>query len=276
MQNGSEFKSDADSSQVNRDSFWSSFASGGIAGAIEVLLDHPLWTLKTRYQDDRIPKSEKFTINPRVLYRGWAPNMSSAIPITAMQVGTAAAIKAFRHNEDNPPSQMEIAAYNAAGGAFSAMISSPTELVISQQTSERGFFSTMKHIYQNHGFKCFGRGMAGTAIRDAKFTIGYGFAAPYLKEQFSQLMSEGQASMAGGAVAGVAVGVLSQPWDTLKTAQQTGSQLSLWKLAKEKVIQEGFSGMYKGSFWRMSRVASAVMIMGEVNQRVSKTLKPNL
>lgn len=275
MQNGPEFKESEDSRQGDQGSVWSSFLSGGISGAIEVLINHPFWTLKTRYQDDCIPSKEKFTVNPRILYRGWAPNMSSAIPITAMQVGVAEGIKAFRHDEDNPPSQIEMLAYSAAGGTCSATISGPTELIMAQQTSERGFFSTMKHIYLNQGVKGFLRGMTGTAIRDAKFTTGYGFAAPYMKEQFSELMSERQASLAGGAVAGITVGVLSQPWDTLKTAQQTGSQLPLWKLAKEKVIQEGVSSMYKGSFWRMSRVASAVMIMGEVNQRVSNALKPN-
>lgn len=273
MQNGPEFKSDADSSSKNQNSSWSSFISGGVSGAIEVLINHPFWTLKTRYQDDRIPKQEKFTANLRVLYRGWAPNMSSMIPITAMQVGTAAGIEAVCHDEDNPPSEMEKIAYNAAGGAFSAMVSGPTELIMSQQTAERGFFSTMKHIYESDGLKGFGRGMFGTAVRDAKFTIGYGFAAPYLKEKFSGMMSEGQASMAGGAIAGVTVGVLSQPWDTLKTAQQTGSELSLWKLAKEKLKKEGVAGMYRGSFWRMGRVASAVMIMGEVNQRANDYLK---
>lgn len=273
MQNGPEFKSGSDSNQEKQSSFASSFLSGGVSGAIEVLLNHPFWTLKTRYQNDAIPKKDKFTINPRVLYRGWIPNMSSMIPITAMQVGTAAGIEAFRHDEDNPASEMEKIAYNAAGGAFSAIVSGPTELVMAQQTSERGFYSTMRHIYQSEGLKGFWRGMFGTAIRDAKFTIGYGFAAPYMKDRFSEIMSEGQASMAGGAVAGVTIGVLSQPWDTLKTAQQTGSELSLWNLAKEKVSKEGISGMYKGSFWRMSRVASAVMIMGEVNQRISNSLK---
>ncbi|MCS5708819.1 MC/SLC25 family protein [Candidatus Berkiella cookevillensis] len=276
MQNGPEFKSDSDSLQEKKSILGSSLASGGIAGAVEVLIDHPFWTLKTRYQDDRIPPKEKFTFNPSVLYRGWLPNMSSTIPVTAMQVGTVAAISTFRHDDHNPPTEMEKIAYNAVGGGFSATISGPTELIMTQQTPERGFFATMKHIYANEGLKGFGRGMAGTAIRDAKFTVGYGFAAPYMKERFSQLMSEGQASMAGGAVAGVAVGVLSQPWDTLKTAQQTGSPLPLWALAKEKLRKEGISGMYKGSVWRMSRVASAVMIMGEVNQRVSNYLKPKI
>ena len=251
-----------------------SIITGGVAGAVEVGVDHPLWRLKTRYQDDSIPKNQKLTFDPRILYRGWIPNMLSMVPITAVQVGTAEALKSWFSNDGTPLSKIKAIAYNATGGAFSAIMSSPTELVMAQQTSDRGFIATFKHIYQTQGIKGLTKGMFGTSVRDAKFTVGYGFAGPYLKERFAEIMSEGQASVAGGATAGVGVAALSQPWDSLKTAQQTGSNLSCWELAKQKLKQEGIAGLYKGSFWRMSRVASATMLMSETADRVSAYLKP--
>lgn len=250
-------------------------AAGGIAAAIEVLLDHPFWTLKTRYQNDNIPKDQKFTLNPRILYRSFLPNIFSMMPITALQVGTAQGLKTALHpNEDNPPSDLNMLFYNAAGGAFSSLVSSPTELAMTRQTSQIGFSSTLKHIYQEHGCKGLTTGMFGTAMRDAKFTVGFGFGAPYLKNQFTPYMPENVAKVSGGICAGIICAFASQPWDTLKTIQQTHTKAfsPMLNLAKSTYQQEGIRGFYKGSGFRMGRVASAVMIMGEANERVNQYL----
>lgn len=272
MHNGPENKQS--SKQSTWDVLWQSTMSGGIAGAVEVLIDHPFWSLKTRYQNDSIPKHQKFTLDPRTLYRGFIPNVFSMVPITALQVTTAQGLKSLRHDSQNPPSEIQSLAYSATGGAVSSIVGGPTELAMAQQTQQRGFYKTLKHVYQTQGVRGLLRGLTGTAIRDAKFTVGYGFASPFAKEKLASYLSEPQAAVVGGVGSGVAVAALSQPWDTLKTAQQTGSNLPLLKLAKEKIKQEGIKGLYKGSFWRMSRVASAVMIMGEVNQRVNDYFKP--
>jgi hypothetical protein len=251
---------------------------GGIAGAAEVAADHPAWVLKTRYQDDRIPKNQKFTLNPRVLYRGFFPNIFSMAPITALQVSVSQGIKSMFHSPDNPPSDMESLSYSATGGAVSSLVGGPTELLMARQTQERGFFGTLRHTILERGWRGLLPGMGGTAVRDAKFTAGYGYGAPRLKEEFKEYMPENAASVAGGIGAGVPVALLSQPWDTLKTAQQTaeGEVLPMWKIAKQKMKEEGIKGFYKGSGWRMGRVASAIMIMGEVNERVNNWLKPKV
>ncbi len=251
---------------------------GGLAGAAEVAVDHPFWTLKTRYQNDNIPKKEKFTLDPRVLYRGFMPNILSMAPITAIQVSVTQGFKALFHSQSTPPSDMESLSYSAAGGAFSALVGGPTELLMARQTQNRGFFGTLKHVVQERGWRGLLPGMGGTAARDAKFTVGYGYAAPRLKETFTEYMPENTASVAGGLAAGLPVAALSQPWDTLKTMQQTGPTpvTPLWKLAKDTIVKEGFKALYKGSGWRMGRVTSAVMIMGEVNDRVNQMLKPKV
>ena len=216
-------------------------------------------------------------MDPRVLYRGFFPNVLSMAPITAIQVSVAQGLRSLFHSEtSNPPSNIEALSYSAAGGAMSALVGSPTELLMSQQTKDRGFFSTLKHIVRECGWRGLLPGMAGTAARDAKFTVGYGFASPFLKEKFEERMPEEAATIAAGLCAGLPVAALSQPWDTLKTAQQTGPApvTPLWKLAKDTIMKEGIRGLYKGSGWRMARVTSAVMIMGEVNEKVSQLLKP--
>lgn len=255
--------------------FFEATLGGGLAGAAEVAVDHPLWSLKTRYQNEQIPKNQKFTLDPRVLYRGFLPNIFSMVPISAIQVSVSQGLKSLGHTPSNPPSDLESLSYSAAGGAISALVGSPTELLMAHQTKDRGFFSTLIDIVRQRGLRGLLPGMSGTAMRDAKFTVGYGYASPRLKEEFSQYMHEDAAAVAGGLSAGLPVAALSQPWDTLKTRQQTGSTpvTPLWKLAKDIVAKEGIRGLYNGSAWRMGRVASAIMIMGEVNEKVGNWLK---
>ncbi len=266
----------------NWSAIYQAILGGAAAGAAEVAVDHPFWTLKTRYQNDQIPKAEKFTMDPRVLYRGFWPNILSMAPITALQVSVAAGLKSVFHRDNNhPPSELEALSYSAAGGAVSSIVGGPTEYTMAHQTAQRGFYSTLKDLIKMRGIRALFTGMPGTAVRDAKFTMGFGFGAPYLKEQATPYMPENAAAVVGGIGAGVPVAVLSQPWDSLKTAQQTAMSpegnhpvTPLWRLAKEKIQREGVAGLYKGSFWRMGRVTSAVMLMSEVNERVSSWLKP--
>ncbi len=263
---------------------WASIFSGGLAGASEVFFDHPFWTLKTRYQNDKIPKNQKFTLDPRVLYRGFMPNIFSMVPITALQVGISEGLSKLFHTPDvNPPSDLNALSYNAIGGGTSALVGGPTELAMAQQTKERGFFSTLKNIYTHHGFRGLAVGLPGTIMRDAKFTIGFGFLSPYIKNKLSPYLDDNAAKVGGGIGAGLPVAILSQPWDTLRTIQQTQMQLvekvtapitPMWEIAKKTVQKEGIRGLYKGCEWRMARVASAVCIMSEVNERTKEYMKP--
>ena len=57
-----------------------SLITGSVAGAVEVLVDHPLWTIKTRLQN-----GEPFSLKPSVLYTGILANAASMVPITAIK-----------------------------------------------------------------------------------------------------------------------------------------------------------------------------------------------
>lgn len=257
---------------------WTSIVSGGASAITEVGFDHPAWTLKNRCQDEAIPKTQKFTLDPRILYKGVIANLLSMVPITALQVSTAQSLKAVRHDVENPPTQMEALAYNATGGAVSALISGPTELGMIQQTQERGFIATIKHICSVNGIKGLARGMFGSAGRDAIFTMGYGYIAPQRKKKHMENgSSELGATVMGGIEAGVPTGILSHPLDTLKTIQQTASIIDpvtpIWKLAKDKYQKEGVKSFYKGVGWRSLRVVSGVTIMSTVSEKVSSMLQ---
>ena len=65
-----------------RPTVFQSFLIGSVAGATEVMLNHPLWSIKIRIQC-----GDPFTLNPRLLYRGILANIASIIPSATLQVG---------------------------------------------------------------------------------------------------------------------------------------------------------------------------------------------
>ncbi|HKY69618.1 MAG TPA: MC/SLC25 family protein [Gammaproteobacteria bacterium] len=258
--------------------------SGGLAGATEVLVDHPFWTLKTRHQNEAIPRGSKFTLNPRTLYRGIGPNMLSMIPISALQVTAAAVIKRFfpenKHSGSTSPS---IDLFSSCmGGALSATVSGPTELIMSHQQKGRGFITTGYHMFKTGGVRSLTTGLSGTAGRDGIFAGGYLFLAPFLKKKLKPFTSDPVATVASGVCAGVSAAIASHPLDTLKTIQQTSQGVrnannveNMWQIGKRIVRQEGVKALYKGGIWRGARVISAVTLMSTVNEKVQGWLKGN-
>ena len=252
--------------------------SGGIAGAVEVLVDHPWWTLKTRFQNDDIPTEQKMPRNfkeLRGLYQGLRPNMLSMVPITALQVSSAAALQTAlsTQSQDGTVTPAAALAANSMGGALSATVSGPTEFVMSHQNKARGFVATMKEMVKQHGISSLKTGMGGTAIRDGIFTAGYLSVKPYLTQQLSPYLSENQAKLVGGVTAGVGAALLSQPFDALKSAQQTSKCVTpMWQMAMDVLRKEGIAGLYKGSIPRTIRVMAAIPILGTVEEEVNKRL----
>lgn len=204
---------------------------GAVSGATEVMVNHPLWVLKTRYQDPRVLRADKLTANPRVLYRGLLPNMLSMMPITSLQVGVNYSLNQWLNNQ----------LVNACtAGAVSASVSGPVEYLMSQQTATCGFAKTAQKVYQTNGLRGFGRGLAGTAVRDAAFSGGYLYGAKSLKDFYTQYMSPPKATLAGGVSAGLLAAAVSQPADTLKTMQQSSQSKTvtpLWALAQKNLYR---------------------------------------
>lgn len=264
-----------------REILYQSTITGGLAGATEVLVDHPLWTLKTRFQNSDIPKQSKLTANPKVLYRGLVPNMLSMVPISALQVICAESTKAVikKDNDDESMSDLIDLFASCLGGAFSANVSGPTELIMARQKEKQGFISTASNMVKQHGISSLTKGLLGTACRDSIFTGGYLFGVPYLKNKLKPYTSDQVATVVSGVGAGVSAAVLSHPFDTVKTAQQTApnafeskSMTSMWNMAKTILKKDGIKGFYKGGVPRTVRVVSAVTLMGNVNETIGTWL----
>lgn len=106
---------------------------GSVAGATEVLVNHPLWSIKTGIQ-----RGEAFSFNPTLWYRGILPNAASMIPITALQVVLNRGLLNIFF-KDSALSNYQSIGCSFAAGIGSSLISCPTEMIMTHQNKGVSF-----------------------------------------------------------------------------------------------------------------------------------------
>ncbi|WP_392537622.1 MC/SLC25 family protein [Legionella sp. 227] len=256
----------------NNLSVFQSIFSGSVTGAFEVLVDHPLWSIKTRMQ-----RGEPFTLNPQVLYRGILPNAASMIPITSVQVGLNRFFQNwfFGNKYELSDRQRLVSAF--AAGVGSALISCPTEMVMTHQ--KKGFFSAGTDLVKQGGWSRLYTGMLATMLREGMFSTFFLAVTPALKNQIKGHYSNDYfASLFAGIVAGVGATLASQQFDVVKTAQQSSvatNPAGFFKTTQNLYATHGASIFFKGGLPRGLRVMSAVTLMSWMNEKMSELLSQN-
>ena len=250
--------------------FLQSLLTGTVAGATEVLIDHPLWTIKTRNQ-----RGDAFTLKPSLLYRGMFANAASMIPITAVQTGLNHSIQHTVFSGADTLSNTQKGASAFLAGMGSALISCPVECVMTRQSKVGGsFYTAGKHLINEGGTRFLFNAAMATMLREGVFTLGFLRGMPWFKETVQPYCkNDAAASLAGGISAGVMATIASQSADTLKTLQQASNPrqpLSLLGASKTLYAKKGGVGFFAGLTARGARVISAITIMGSVNEKMKE------
>ncbi|MDR3477214.1 MAG: MC/SLC25 family protein [Gammaproteobacteria bacterium] len=276
-------------------SVFQSLAIGSAGGAGEVLINHPLWTLKTRKQE-KLPsllaviKTEGASLTPisRMLYCGVLPNMASMVPTTAIQVGLDRCFqKAFLQDSN------QVGITHKLGSAFvagvgSALVSCPSELVLISQAKLNlgnglnGFYKSGTSVVQQYGMRTLYTGLTATALRDGIFSMFLLGVVPYsvvwMKMQFGD---NAVADLSGKTLAGVGATVVSHSADTIKAKQQAHAnlkqKLGFIESAAQIYSKNGIQGFFAGGGWRGLRVISGLAIVSTVKEEAETYLaKRNL
>lgn len=245
-----------------------SLITGSMAGAAEVLIDHPFWTLKTRKQ-----RGYSLTFNPYLLYRGVLPNAASMVPITATQIGLDRCIQNLFFDKTKELSNTQRMTSAFVAGAGSALICCPTDMMMTYQGAVGGsFYAAGKYLVKQGGVSNLYTGLAANAMRDGMFTAFYLAVTPMLKGYFQPYFSkDSTATIASAVVAGVGAAMASQAVDTVKTIQQAADyseRASFKDTAKKLYSKEGVHGFFKGGAARGIRVVSAVNILTWVKEKM--------
>ena len=246
--------------------------TGSVMGMVEVGINHPLWSVKTRIQ-----RGLALTLNPKILYRGVVPNMLSMMPITGIQVGLNGAFKRIFFKDSTMSNANRI---NCAflAGATSAIISCPVEMIMTYQgDSGRSFTSVTKQILQQKGTRGLYNAFTATVFRDGVFTAFYLVGSPIFKTMLKPYFNDDfAATIPSGIVSGVTASLITQAADTVKTAQQAAplaAPLNLKQGIQKVYSEKGIYGFFKGGLTRAARVTSAVTVMGAVKDAIEVKIK---
>jgi hypothetical protein len=246
-----------------------SFASGAVAGGVEVSVNHPFWSLKTRAQ-----RHQPLTFNPWVLYRGFGPNVASMVPISALQVGFNTGIQHVVFGGATELSDYQRLTSSFVAGIASSAVSCPTEMIMTTQGKNKNvsFYQAGNYLVNQAGISCLYTGWLATAFREGMFTSSYLALTPIFKRFYEPLIEDKtRVALASGITAGLCGSVASQVVDTVKTIQQDADPLqpvSPMQALKISHKRNGVLGIFKWGLFRTARVASAVYIMGEVTEAV--------
>ncbi|XP_053408230.1 probable mitochondrial glutathione transporter SLC25A40 isoform X2 [Mercenaria mercenaria] len=226
----------------------------------------------------RIGRNEGITS----LWSGLPPTLVMAVPATVVYFTSYDQIKtALSHSYNIPVHTWWIPVVSGSSArVFAATVISPLELIRTKMQSEqltyRQVREAVRTTIQQDGSLSLWRGLAPTLLRDVPFSALYWLSYEMMK---AKVMKDGQStklsfveSFVSGACAGTLAGIVTLPFDVIKThrqielgevvfAKEKKEVSSTWKLIQNLYRQQGIKALFTGLAPRVMKVAPACAIM---------------
>lgn len=253
---------------------------GAIAATIQGVSLQP-----TLYWKNAAARGRPFTLNPAIIYRGTYASIGNEVVQLCGQMLFAGMSRRWFSDAPGSVGRQWVGVVTLAsasiGGAVTALVASPVELImIQQQFHGGGPWATLRNVVRAQKVH---RGLLACVARDAIYVLGMLGISPLLDEhlrkgwlaQQPRIMSSLGASVTGGILATL----LSQPYDNVKTCLQAdlaGQQYGhhLLSAASRIIHERGIHGLFKGAIWRGVNIICTVFIVAETSRRVPPILFP--
>lgn len=251
---------------------------GAVAGVIDITCIQWAYYLKNARQQG-LPASW----DPRVLYRGYTANCANVAAGTCFQFAINGMIEGvLRGSGTKSLTPSEQIASGFAAGFASGLVASPTELVMTQQQVKGGSIGTnVARVAAGGPGNCL-RGLSATCFREGIFAAAYLGLAPVLRARLRETMPDAneEALRVPAALGGAAIcGLLSHPFDTVKTCMQGDIERSVYGTTRQTVstiwAKGGAAAMYRGIEFRFLRQAWQVWVLDLLRERLSPVLFPS-
>lgn len=235
----------------------------------------------TNYLKNASQQSLPFTMDPRVLYRGYLPNLVNMAGCTMWQFAVCGLIKNMLvGGKDRSLTSTESILSGLGGGVSSAIIGGPLELAMIQQQRKGG--SLMSHASTLLSPNA-ARGITMTAAREGIWTVGYlslpGVLRKELMSRRPDIFSTDDMARAPAAlISGLVCCLLSHPFDTVKTCMQGDIERKTFgnvtQTFGEIYRTSGIRGFYRGTAWRYGRQATAIFLIDKLRMELSPVVFP--
>jgi solute carrier family 25 carnitine/acylcarnitine transporter 20/29 len=258
-----------------------SSVENGILGVTTALLEGVLLQ-PTLYWKNMRQQGLPLSVDPRLIYRGMGAALCNEAGQMAMQFAVTGLLKSYFSCAPSEASEAAEAAPGGAssfvtdmaaaagGGAIVAVFASPVELVMIQQQRFGGsLVGTPVQIMRAHGAATLFRGLGLAAARDAIYVGGMLGVAPVAQQQLveGQGMAVLPATLWSSALGGVAGGVLSHPFDVVKTCMQGDLKQETYRGALASagtLLRSGGARRFlDGCFWRTFNITATVYVANE-------------
>lgn len=256
-------------------------AAVGAAGAlVEVSLMQ-----STNYWKNAAQQNLPFSLNPRVLYRGYSANCINIAAVTGFQFMANGRVKQMIAGGDGtrPLSSGETLAAGFVAGVMSAGLCGPLELCMIQQQLRGGSLASTGAALARDGLIF--RGMVNTAAREGVYTACYLGVAPLVREMVRERFAhtafgatDDRARLVGAVAGGLTAAGLSHPADTVKTVMQGDERGRRFRTARAAYAglwaEGGARAFYRGVGWRSVRQIAAVFILDKARVQLSPLMFP--
>lgn len=250
---------------------------GMTAGIIEVTALQPM-----NYWKNAAQQGLPLSLNPRVLYRGLAPNCVNMGSCTMLQFVFGGKIKKMITGGVNR--KLTVAEEMSAGlgaGMLSALVGSPLELImIQQQRKGTNIIATTISLLNIN----ITRGFIGAAVREGLWTVGYLSIPPIVRNFMRTTMpdtfdSDDKARVPAALSGALFACYLTQPIDTIKTCMQGDIERkkfnSFTQTFKTLNAESGVTAFYRGATFRYGRMVCAVFMLDKLRAMLGPLIFPS-
>eukprot|EP00927_Polykrikos_kofoidii_P029499 TRINITY_DN25509_c0_g1_i1.p1 TRINITY_DN25509_c0_g1~~TRINITY_DN25509_c0_g1_i1.p1 ORF type:complete len:296 (+),score=32.66 TRINITY_DN25509_c0_g1_i1:57-890(+) len=253
---------------------------GTVAASVECVVLQPTLYLKNAAQQG-LP----LTADPRLLYRGLGAALCSEMGQMGVQFGCTSFMNRLIMGKDHgtrPMTVPEELGASLLGGSLAALYTSPCELVMIQQQRFGGtLLGTPAQVFRQHGFSNgIMRGVFANMGRDGIYVCGMLGVTPILQAKIVSVYPEMHLSVAGAwasSFSGVIAGVLSCPFDVVKTCMQgdlSREKYGGFMSTASKVASGGVRSLFAGVLWRAINITGTIGITNECCNRMGPYMFP--
>ena len=217
--------------------------------------------------------------HPKLLYRGMSASMMAQVGELGLQFLLTGYVKKLIVGDEirREMTDLEVMSSALLGGALASFYVSPAELIMIQQQNFGGSLAqTLGRVVGQSPFSLY-RGFPAAAMRDGSWTLSLFGLTPIVQEAIEDRFVGINMSVAGLAASlatGTACGIVTCPFDVVKTSQQGDIDKKLYRGFFQTMYRQRFR-LFSGVTWRIANVVGTIVIANEFRMRVAPLMFPD-